>query len=131
MAEKRQPKQDASPDSTRGGGQAVVSLCKVSESGLVFWSRHRFELAAELQVRVRCDVLPLRVRAMLEPDIEGWVSVRGFVIECRAQRRSNGAGVFRVSLLLDAALISAGRRGSAARSGDFWGGRWGRLFGLN
>ena len=131
MAEKRQPKQDASPDSTRGGGQAVVSLCKISESSLVFWSRHRFDLAAELQVRVRCDVLPLHVRATLKPDNAGWVSVRGFVIECRAQRRSNGAGVFRVSLLLDAALISSGRGESDVQSGSFWGGRSGALFGLN
>ena len=108
-----------------------MNLCKVSESGLVFWSRHRFDLAAELQVRVRCDVLPLHLRASLKADDDGWVSVRGFVIECRPLRRSNGAGAFRVSLLLDAALISSEPRASGIQSGDFWGGRSGALFGLN
>lgn len=108
-----------------------MNLCKISESGLVFWSRHRFDLAAELQVRVRCDVLPLHLRTSLKADADGWVSVRGFVVECRPLRRSNGAGAFRVSLLLDAALTSSGPGESGVESEDFWGGRSGALFGLN
>jgi hypothetical protein len=103
----------------------------VSDTGLVFWSRHRFDLAAELQVRVRYNVLPVCMRANLKADGEGWVMMRGFVIECRALRRPNGAGAFRVSLMLDTALVSSDRCGIRGRSGLFSGGRSGRLFGLN
>ena len=131
MADKRQSKQDASPQPHRGGEQAVVNLCMVSDTGLVFWSRHRFELAAELQVRVRCEVLPAHLRPSLQPDSEGWATVRGFVIECRPLRRPNGVGAFRVSLLLDAALISAERASDPVRTRMVWGGRSGGLFGLN
>lgn len=130
MADKRQSKQDASQDSTRGGGQTIVSLCKVSESGLVFWSRHRFDLASELQVRVRINVLPSLLRACFKDDGHGWTSVRGFVVECRATRRSNGAATFRVSLVLDAALLSPAHR-SEPHPRLFGGGRSGHLFGLN
>ncbi len=131
MADKRQSKQNRSPHANGGRGQAVVNLCMVNESGLVFWSRHRFDLAAELQVRVRGDVLPAHVRASLEADSKGWVTVRGFVIECRALRRPNGAGAFRVSLLLDAALVSSGPDSDRVRTRMFWGGRSGLLFGVN
>lgn len=130
MADKNQSKQDANRKLARGGGQAVVNLCKVGESGLVFCSRHRFELAAELQVRVRFDVLPYFLRVCLKSDADGWVTVRGFVVECRAIRQSSGAAEFRVSIVLDAALISAARRctGHPPMSGEA---RIGRLFGLN
>ena len=130
MADKHQSKQDASRKRARGGGQAVVNLCKVTESGLVFWSRHRFDLAAELQVRVRRDVLPHFLRACLKSDADGWVTVRGFVVECHAVRQANGAAEFRVSIVLDAALVSAARRG--VRHPPLPGtGRPGALFGLN
>ncbi|MBX7212021.1 MAG: hypothetical protein K1X78_27190 [Verrucomicrobiaceae bacterium] len=133
MADERQSKQEKSDnprEPMRGGGQAVVSLCKVSESGLVFWSRHRFDLAAELQVRVRTDVLPRHLRLGLKSDEAGWATVRGFVVECRAIRRPGGAAVFRVSLVLDAALLAPARL-TGAHPPLFRGGRTGRLFGLN
>lgn len=111
MADKRQSKQEASRKPVRGGGQAVVSLCKVSESGLVFWSRSRFELAAELQVRLRREVLPRRLRERLNEDGGGWSTVRGFVVECSATRKADGSALFRVSLVLDPVLNTTGARG--------------------
>ena len=108
-----------------------MTLCKVSDTGLMFWSRHRFDLAAELQVRVRREVLSSHLRASLAADCDGWVTVRGFVIECRALRRPNGAAAFRVSLMLDVALIAcAGRKADCSWQ---WFSGWisGRLFGLN
>lgn len=131
MADNRPSKQDNSPRSQRGGGQAVVTLCKVGDTSLVFWSRNRFELAAELQVRVRSEVLPACMRASLKANGDGWATVRGFVIECRALRRPNGAGAFRVSLLLDVALITSDQGEAEVQSEIFWGGRSGSLFGLN
>lgn len=130
MADKHQSKQDANRKHARGAGQAVVSLCRVTESGLIFSSRHRFDLAAELQVRVRSEVLPHLLRACLKSDAGGWVTVRGFVVECHAVRKSDGAAEFRVSVVLDAALISAARRsaGHPPLGGE---GRIGQLFGLN
>ena len=131
MADKRQSKQGASRDAMRGGGQAVVNLCRVSEHGLVFWSRHRFDLAAELQVRVRMDALPLQLQTGVKGDGEGWGTVRGFVVECRAIRRPNGAAAFRVSLVLDAALTAKACRKVECPLPWFSGGRSRRLFGLN
>ena len=108
-----------------------MNLCKVSDTGLVFWSRHRFDLAAELQVRVRREVLPSRLRESLKADGEGWVTVRGFVIECQPLRRANGAAAFRVSLVLDAALTASTPRHAECQQPLFNGGISGRLFGLN
>ena len=39
-------------------------------------------------------------------DDEGWVSVRGYVVECPAVRRPDGAPGFEVSLLLESALTA-------------------------
>lgn len=130
MADKHQSKQDTSRKNARGAGQVVVSLCKVTEAGVVFWSRHRFDLTAELQMRVRSEVLPFVLRACLKSDADGWVTVRGFVVECQGVRQSSGAAEFRVSIVLDAAIVSAARRyvGHPPMGGN---GRFGRLFGLN
>lgn len=114
MADERESKKETSRKLPRGGGQAVVSLCKVSESGLVFWSRHRFDLAAELQVRLRRAVLPRRLRERLNEDGGGWSTVRGFVVECSATRKADGSALFRVSLVLDAVLNSEGAGGCGA-----------------
>lgn len=136
MADPRQQKQEASPASKGRGGQVVVELCEVNESGLVFWSRHRFEVAAELQLRIHRDALPARMRSPEQADGACWVCARGFVIECVPIRRPGGTVAFRVSLVLEAALaaLSPGHRSAgeplspALRRLDHEG--W-RLFGLN
>lgn len=130
MADKRQSRKDTPRNTRRGAGQVIVNLCIASESGVVFWSRHRFDLAAELQLRVRTEVLPMHLRAALKSDARGWATVRGYVVECLAVRRPDGAAVFRVSLMLDAMLIpETRRRENHARL--FFGGRTGVMFGLN
>lgn len=105
MADKRQSEQGSSSHELGGAGQTIVSLKGVNEGGLTFCSRHRFEVASEVQMRVRWDVLPSALQARLAADESGWVSVRGFVIECRAERQSNGAALFHVSLVLDVVLL--------------------------
>ncbi len=106
MASKRQQPQDTSPPNARGGGQIIVKLCGMSEAGITFWSRHQFDVAAELQLRVRREALPAALRESIKSDDHGWASVRGFVVECRAVRRANGATAFRISLVLDVALTA-------------------------
>jgi len=82
-----------------GAGQAVVELCDATPQGMIFWSRQRFEIGAELQIRVRLDALPDGVRYQMDP-CGGWISLRGYVVQCQPERRSNGSFGFRVSLLL-------------------------------
>lgn len=104
MAKPSQHQQEASDSKRSGGGQAVVELCGVSSGGLVFWSRQRFDIGAELQIRIRRDALPCAL-AHLSPNTGGeWAVVSGFVVECPAVRRPDGAHGFRVSLLLESAL---------------------------
>ena len=100
MANHGQHPQEASASNRSGGGQAVVALCEVTSSGLVFWSRQRFDIGSELQIRLHRDALPAQMASA-----EEWVTVRGFVIECPPVRRENGTPAFRVSLLLDSALM--------------------------
>ena len=130
MADKRQSKQEKTSQDIGGAGQTIVSLKGVNEGGLTFCSRHRFEVASEIQMRVRWDVLPNKLRARLVPDDSGWVSVRGFVIECRAERQPSGAAVFQVSLVLDVVLLKRVNACECLRPEPFRHGGRG-LFGLN
>lgn len=117
MASHSQHQQETSPSNRGGGGQAVVELCKVTERGLVFWSRQRFEIGAELQIRIRRDAVP---PGLLPPgsEFEDWLSLSGYVVECPAVRRADGTLGFRVSLLLEWALQnSAARRQQRLVSG--------------
>lgn len=103
MAKHSHHQQGNSAQNKRGGaGQAVVELCAVSACGLTFWSRQRFEIGSELQIRVRRDAISA-VQGMDEGTGE-WVTLRGYVIECPAVRREGGEHGFEVSLLLDSAL---------------------------
>lgn len=82
-----------------GAGQAVVELCDATPHGMVFWTRQRFEIGAELQVRLRSEALPESLRCHM-PGVGDWINLRGYVVQCLAERRSNGNFGFRVSLLL-------------------------------
>jgi hypothetical protein len=105
MAKHSQHQQEASPSNRSGGGQAVVELCSVTTSGLIFWSRQRFDIGAELQIRIRRDALPAGSQdGSCETEGDELVTVCGFVVECPAVRRSDGAHGFQVSLLLESAL---------------------------
>jgi hypothetical protein len=101
MATHGQHPQESPLPKRSGGGQSVVELCATMNGGLVFWSRQRFEIGAELQIRILRSALPAGTVAGKSK----WVTVRGFVIECPAVRRHDGATGFKVSLLLDSALM--------------------------
>lgn len=104
MANNSQHQQGNSAGKRSGGGQAIVELCAISDCGLVFWSRQRFDIGSEMQIRVRRDAIP---SLKVDPtDTEEWVTLRGFVIECPAVRRPGGEHGFEVSLLLESALTA-------------------------
>lgn len=100
MANESQQSQETSAVHRSGGTQAIVELCEVSASGLSFWSRHRFEIGSELQMRLHRDALPT-------PGVseEEWVNVCGFVIDFKPVRRSDGAQGFCITLLFDTVLL--------------------------
>lgn len=112
MAKHGQHQQDTSASKRSGGGQTIVELCDVIAGGLIFWSRQRFEIGAELQIRTLRSALP--AHCIPAGCTDEWVTVRGFVVECPPVRRSDGAPGFRVSLLLDSALMESSRRQSPA-----------------
>lgn len=88
------------PSAAGGGWQAVVELCGMAATGLMFWSRRRFHIGAELVIRVRRDVLPEAVDSA-DGCEDAWVSLHGYVVECAHVRREDGSQAFRVALLLD------------------------------
>jgi hypothetical protein len=93
---------DVSPVGRRSGaGQAVVELEHAERGGLVFWSRQHFEIGSELQIRMKRENLPTEFALGSSPTDDNWVSIHGFVVACRAVRRTDGSHGFRVSLLLD------------------------------
>lgn len=106
MANHSQHQQGNSASKRSGAGQAVVELCAVSDCGLAFWSRQRFDIGSELQIRVKRDAIPGLQDAHEGPVQEEWITIRGFVIDCTAVRRPNGEHGFQVSLLLESALTA-------------------------
>lgn len=106
MASHSQQHQEASKQG--GGRQAVVELCGITHCGLTFWSRQRFEIGAELQIRVRSDAVPPALQSAGKTSGE-WITVCGYVVECPAIRREDGSHAFRVSLLFESALDDGGK----------------------
>lgn len=102
MANHGQPPQDTSATNRRGGEQAIVEMCEVTDSSLTFWSRHRFQIGSELQMRLSTAELPQALMAAVGK--EPWVMLRGFVVQCQHVRRDDGLQAFRVVLLFDSAL---------------------------
>jgi hypothetical protein len=86
--------------SSCGGRQIVVELCEVSACGLVFWSRRRFDIGAEVQVRIRRSSLPLHLQMAVASD-SPWVMLKGLVVACPGLRRADGSSGFEVSLLTE------------------------------
>jgi hypothetical protein len=104
MAGKNQHSHPDTSSQERGSrGQAIVELSQVSERGIAFWSRQRFEIASELLLRLQRSSLPEPLRRIAAGDAE-WVMVRGYVVECRAKRRAGGGAAFRVSAVWDASV---------------------------
>lgn len=102
MANHGQHPQGNSARKRGGAGQAVVELCAIAKGSLVFWSRQRYEIGSELQIRVLRDAIPTSMSSQM-PEGE-WVTLKGYVIECPAVRRPGGEHGFEVSLLMESAL---------------------------
>jgi len=105
MANNSQHQQANSANKRSGAGQAIVELCTISDCGLVFWSRQRFDIGSELQIRVRRDAIP-SLGGNPAGEAGEWITLRGFVVECPAVRRACGEHGFQVSLLLESALTA-------------------------
>lgn len=103
MAKHGQQQQETSANekqSSCGGRQAVVELCEISACGLVFWSRHRFDIGAEIQMRIKRSALPPACQVPAATDAK-WVMLKGLVVACPPQRRADGSSGFAVSLLME------------------------------
>ncbi len=82
-----------------GGRQAVVELCEITSCGLVFWSRQRFDIGAEVQVRIKRSALTPAMLAMTASNSK-WVMLKCLVVAGSPQRRADGSSGFEVSLLV-------------------------------
>ena len=112
MEAKHQPESDAAPPSKAGASiaQTVVDLIGASHSGLVFWSRHPFEIASELQVRLRASVLANHSLEIALQARRGWVVLSGYVVDCEPARREDGTVGFQVALLFQSAIHPATKK---------------------
>ncbi|WP_395742791.1 hypothetical protein [Prosthecobacter sp.] len=106
MAKHGQQQQETSANETHsgcGGRQAVVELCEITSCGLVFWSRQRFDIGAEVQVRIKRSALTPAMLAMTASHSK-WVMLKCLVVADTPQRRADGSTGFEVSLLVVQAL---------------------------
>ena len=104
MAKKRQHSQETSASHRSGGAQSIVELCEVSTAGLTFWSRHRFDIGSELQIRLHREALPSQAESS-----EEWVNVCGFVIDFKPVSRGDGSQSFCITLLFDFVLLQSAK----------------------
>jgi len=102
MAKHGQQQQETSANqkhSVSGGRQTVVELSEITSCGLVFWSRQRFDLGDEVQVRIQRSALTPAMLAMTTSDSK-WVMLKCLVATASPQRRSDGSIGFKISLLV-------------------------------
>ena len=102
MAKHGQQQQDTSASEKQsccGGRQTVVELCEITSCGLVFWSRQRFDMGAEVQARIKRSALTPAMLAMTGSNSK-WVMLKCLVVACAALRRADGSSGFKVSLLV-------------------------------
>lgn len=103
MAHNSQHPQETSPGAHQdacGGRQAIVELSEISTSGLVFWSKHRFEIGSEVQIRIERAALSSLGHVPVSSGAK-WVMLKGFVVACPMRRREDGSAGFHVSLLME------------------------------
>ena len=106
MAKHGQQQQETSAcdqQSVCGGRQTVVELCEITSCGLVFWSRQRFDMGAEVQVRIKRTALTPAMLAMTASHSK-WVMLKCLVVAGSPQRRTDGSSGFKVSLLVVQAM---------------------------
>ena len=109
MGAHRHPDRHAAQTSKAGESvsQSVVELVCVSHSGLMFWSRHHFEITAELQLRLHRQALKGTLWADNLKSRNGWLLLRGFVVQCKPSRRDDGTVGFQIAIIFDPALLNA------------------------
>lgn len=135
MAKHGQQKQETSANDAKSnsvGRQAVVELCEIFACGLVFWSRRRFEIGAEVQVRIHHSALPATAHNSSSSQGQ-WVTLKGFVVACPRHRREDGSSGFHVSLLTEQPGCPCAQK-PLLRSKMRWlkvPAPWMRRFGLN
>jgi hypothetical protein len=111
MGAKRQQPDSAAFSSTSGAAvQSVVELITVRPCGLVFWSRHCFEIASELQLRLESQALAGAATVAALKARDGWVLVRGFVVDCNPARRPDGTVGFEVTLVFEPTITVPRKR---------------------
>ena len=109
MAKHGQQQQETSAadsPSVSGGRQSVVEVCEITSCGLVFWSRHPFDVGAEVQVRIKRSALTPAMLAMTASH-SPWVMLKCLVVAGAPQRRTDGSSGFEVSLLVVQALAGS------------------------
>jgi hypothetical protein len=102
MAKHGQQQQETSANPKHwvcGGRQTIVELCEITSCGLVFWSRQRFDMGAEVQVRIKRSTLTPAMLAMTASN-STWVMLKCLVVASSPQRRADGSYGFTVSLLV-------------------------------
>lgn len=111
MASTRHSDDDEIQPVQAGGtvSQSIVELLSTTSCGLIFWSRHPFEVAAELQLRVHASALPVYAKGSVEESRDGWLMKRGLVVQCQPARRADGSVGFQVSLLFIPVMPPAGK----------------------
>ena len=138
MGAHRQP--DRQPDQSHQAGQplaqSVVELLNVSHSGLIFWSRHQFDITAELQLRLHSRAVKGAPWLTAFKNRQGWLLLRGFVVQCQPSRRPDGIVGFQVAIVFDPAFTAAtpapaANKKLAAIAPIRTKRQTGRLFGLN
>lgn len=109
MGASRQPDRHVAQSNKTGHSlaQSVVELECVSHNGLVFWSRHHFDITAELQLRLHRRALKGAAWAAGLKSHHGWLLLRGFVVQCQPSRRDDGTVGFQIAIVFDPALVNA------------------------
>lgn len=99
MEAKRQQPESGAFKPKSGSVQSVVQLIALKSCGLVFWSRQQFDLTAELQLKLEKSALRGVTTLANVREHDGWVVVRGYVVDCAPARRPDGTVGFEVTLV--------------------------------
>ena len=99
MEAKRQQPESGAFKPQSGSVQSVVQLMALKSCGLVFWSRQHFDLTAELQLKLEKSALRGVPTLAHLREHDGWVMVRGYVVDCTPARRPDGTVGFEVTLI--------------------------------
>lgn len=99
MEAKRQQPESGAFKPQGGSVQCVVQLLSLKSCGLVFWSRQHIDLTSELQLKLAKSALQGVMTLHRLCEHNGWVLVRGYVVDCAPARRPDGTVGFEVTLV--------------------------------